>query len=343
MNHMENINQEIEVLINAFVKGTITEGDFSRLENWAHQSEAHRKYVCDVREVIFSHNVMSDHTHHDVKAAIERFHKHISKSQLSNMPQSAVSISITLLWKKIVRIAAIILVLILPFFTYYVGHQRVEQQFAKVVMEAPDGSQLDLTLPDGTTVRLNSGSRLSYSQGYGIVDRKLTLSGEGYFKVHHSEKLPFIIKTKGLVLQDIGTEFNIRDYKEDEQASVNLFHGSVEIHNEVLPSKSVFLNPGECLTLNKRTGKVLRTKNDADMNSAQAMNDLNFINMRIDDIAKQLSRSYGINIEVVDSVRNRRFYGFFNRKEDTLNKILEVMSGTDLVRYKRVKDKYIIF
>lgn len=343
MNHMENINPEIEVLIDAFVKGTITEGDFSRLENWAHQSEAHRKYVCDVREVVFSHNVVSDHTHYDVKAAIERFHQHISKSQSNNVPQSAISISITPLLKKIFRIAAIILLLILPFFTYYVGHQRVEQQFAKVIMEAPDGSQLDLTLPDGTSVRLNSGSRLSYSQGYGIVDRKLTLSGEGYFKVHHSDKLPFIIKTKGLVLQDIGTEFNIRDYKEDEQASVNLFHGSVEIHNEVLHSKSVFLNPGESLTLNKRTGKVLKTKNDADMNPAQAMNDLNFINMRIDDIAKLLSRSYGIKIEVADSVRNRRFYGFFNRKEDTLNKILEVMSGTDLIRYKRVKDKYIIF
>jgi ferric-dicitrate binding protein FerR (iron transport regulator) len=340
---MENINPEIEVLIDAFVKGTITEGDFSRLENWAHQSEAHRKYVCDVREVVFSHNVVSDHTHYDVKAAIERFHQHISKSQSNNVPQSAISISITPLLKKIFRIAAIILLLILPFFTYYVGHQRVEQQFAKVIMEAPDGSQLDLTLPDGTSVRLNSGSRLSYSQGYGIVDRKLTLSGEGYFKVHHSDKLPFIIKTKGLVLQDIGTEFNIRDYKEDEQASVNLFHGSVEIHNEVLHSKSVFLNPGESLTLNKRTGKVLKTKNDADRSSAQAMNDLNFINMRFDDIAKQLSRSYGINIEVADSVKDRRFYGFFNRKEDTLNKILEVMSGTDLIKYKRVKDKYIIF
>ncbi len=343
MNHMENINPEIEVLIDAFVKGTITEGDFSRLENWAHQSEAHRKYVCDVREVVFSHNVMSDHTHYDVKAAIERFHQHISKSQSNNVPQSAVSISITPLWKKIVRIAAIILLLILPFFTYYMGHQRVERQFAEVFMEAPDGSQLNLILPDGTKVRLNSGSRLSYSQGYGIVDRKLTLSGEGYFKVHHSDKLPFIINTKGLVLQDIGTEFNIRDYKEDEQASVNLFHGSVEIHNEVLPSKSVFLNTGECLTLNKRTGKVLKTKNDGDESSAQTMNDLNFINMRIDDIAKQLSRSYGINIEVADSVKDRRFYGFFNRKEDTLNKILEVMSGTDLIRYKRVKDKYIIF
>ena len=97
------------------------------------------------------------------------------------------------------------------------------------------------------------------------------------------------------------------------------------------------------MTLNKRTGKVLKTKNDADMNSAQAMNDLNFINMRIDDIAKLLIRSYGIKIEVADNVRNRRFYGFFNRKEDTLNKILEVMSGTDLIKYKRVRDKYVIF
>jgi ferric-dicitrate binding protein FerR (iron transport regulator) len=340
---MENINQEIEVLVNAFVKGTITEGDFSRLEAWAHQSESNRQYVRDVREIIFSQNVLNDRIHYDVEAAIGRFHQHISKSWSDQVPQSAVSISVVSFWKKVVRIAAVILLLILPAFTYYVGHHKIEQQFAEVVMEAPDGSQLNLTLPDGTKVRLNSGSRLSYSQGYGIVDRKLTLSGEGYFKVHHSNKLPLTIKTKGLILQDLGTEFNIRDYKEDEQASVNLFHGSVEIYNDVHPSKPIRMAPGECLTLNKLTGKVLKMKNDVDEGSAQAMNDLNFINMRIDDIARQLSHSYGINIGVADSVRDRRFYGFFNRKEDTLNKILEVMSGTDLVRYKRVKDKYIIF
>jgi hypothetical protein len=124
---------------------------------------------------------------------------------------------------------------------------------------------------------------------------------------------------------------------------VSLFHGSVEIYNEIHPSKPIRMAPGECLTLNKLTGKVLKMKNDVDEGSAQAMNDLNFINMRIDDIARQLSRSYGINIGVADSVRDHRFYGFFNRKEDTLNKILEVMSSTDLIKYKRMKDKYVIY
>ena len=340
---MKNMNPGIETLIEAFVKGTITEDGLSQLKDWVHQSESNRQYARDAREIIFSQNVINDHTHYNVEAAIERFHQHISKFQSDSVTQSPVSVPIVPLWKKMVRIAAIILLLILPVFTYYIGHRNVERQFAEVVMEAPDGSQLNLTLPDGTKVRLNSGSRLSYSQGYGIVDRKLTLTGEGYFKVCHSVKLPFIIKTRGLILKDLGTEFNVRNYRDDEQACVSLFHGSVEIYNEIHPSKPIRMAPGECLTLNKLTGKVLKMKNDVDEGSAQAMNDLNFINMRIDDIARQLSHSYGINIGVADSVRDRRFYGFFNRKEDTLNKILEVMSGTDLVRYKRVKDKYIIF
>ncbi|MCH4242147.1 MAG: FecR family protein [Prevotella sp.] len=340
---MENIGQDIETLIDAFVKGTITEEEFSQLETWAHECESNREYVRDLREMIFSQDVLNDPTHYDVETAIKRFHCYVSKSQSDRVPQSVVSIPVVSFWKQVIRIAAILLLLILPVFTYYAGHHKVERQFAEVIMEAPDGSQLNLTLPDGTKVRLNSGSRLSYSQGYGIVDRKLTLSGEGYFKVHHSNKLPFTIKTRGLVIQDLGTEFNVRDYSDDEQASVDLFHGSVEVHNEVLPSKPIFLTPGESLTLNKRTGKILQTKNDGDMSSAQMMNDLNFINMRIDDIAKQLSRAYGIDIEVVDSVRNRRFYGFFNRKEDTLNRILKVMSDTNLIKYKRIRDKYVIF
>jgi ferric-dicitrate binding protein FerR (iron transport regulator) len=340
---MEDKNQDIEMLVKAFVKGTITEDGLSQLKNWVHESETNREYVRDVREIIFSQNVLDDHTHYDVEAAIKRFHQYVSESQSDKVSQSVAPVPIVPLWKKIVRIAAIILLLILPVFTYYIGHHRVEQHFAKVVVEAPDGSQLNLVLPDGTTVRLNSGSRLSYSQGYGIVDRNLTLSGEGYFKVHHNSRFPFIIKTRGLVLNDLGTEFNIRNYTDDDQASVNLFHGSVEIHSEIHPSGSVFMVPGECVVLNKRTGKMLKTKCEVDINSALDMNDLNFINMRIDDIAKQLSRSYGIKIIVSDSVKERRFYGFFNRKEDTLNKILEVMSNTDLIKYKKVRDKYVIY
>jgi ferric-dicitrate binding protein FerR (iron transport regulator) len=192
-------------------------------------------------------------------------------------------------------------------------------------------------------VRLNSGSQLRYSQGYGIVDRKLVFSGEGYFKVHHNRKFPFLIETKGLALKDIGTEFNIRNYADDNYINVNLFHGSVEIHNKIHPSIPVLMSPGECLILDKRNGKIQKGECGVDMDSAFMMNDLNFIDMDMSDIAKQLTRSYGVDIEVANKVQHRRFYGFFNRKDDSLNEILKVISSTGLVRYTQRQGKYLIY
>lgn len=340
---MNDITPDIEQLVDALVKGTITEEELSQLEAWAHLSEANRQYVRDVRELFFTESVLQNTTPYDVSAAIARF-RHRQTASAPQEEGSTVGVATRLpLWRKIVRIAAVILLLILPVSAYYLGHQQVEKQFASVTMEAPAGSQLNLILPDGTRVRLNSGSVLRYSQGFGITDRKLVLSGEGYFEVNHNGNLPLWIQTKGMALKDLGTEFNVCNYADDEQASVALFHGSVEVTNEIRHSRPVLMAEGESLTLNKRTGELVKTRGNMDENSARGMNDLNFVDMRVADIAKQLSRSYGIRIEVTADAGNRRFYGFFNRKEDTLNKILEVMSSTDLIKYKRVKDKYVIY
>lgn len=338
---MKNIDQNIEDIANAFVKGNITKEELSHLESWAHQSEANRCYVRDLFEIFFSQTVLNDRTNYNIELAIKRFYKHISKSQSDRKIRSVVLVAAS--WKRIIYIAAIILLIFLPIFTYYLAHNKVNSQFAEMVVKVPNGSQLDIVLSDGTKVRLNSGSRLSYSQGYGIVDRKLVFSGEGYFEVHHNSKLPFLIETKGLTLKDLGTKFKIRNYTDDEHVKVNLLHGRVEIHNEIHPSAPVFMVPGECLILDKRNGKIRKDKCDVDGNSTFNMDDLNFINMRIDDIAKQLSRSYGVNIEVANRVQRYRFYGFFNRKEDSIDEILETISSTDLVKCKHLKNKYIIY
>ena len=50
-----------------------------------------------------------------------------------------------------------------------------------------------ITLPDGSVVTLNSGSRLNYSRKFGTENRQLDLKGEAYFEVMPDKTKPFIL------------------------------------------------------------------------------------------------------------------------------------------------------
>ena len=69
---------------------------------------------------------------------------------------------------------------------------------------------------------LNAGSKIVYSQGFGVDDRNLSLEGEGYFEVTKNEKIPFVVETRELNLKVLGTKFNFKNYPEDEEVTVNL-------------------------------------------------------------------------------------------------------------------------
>ena len=56
------------------------------------------------------------------------------------------------------------------------------------------GETYSLTLSDGTKVWLNSSSSLSYPVAFTGGQRKVTLSGEGYFEVRHDAKNPFSVQ-----------------------------------------------------------------------------------------------------------------------------------------------------
>lgn len=94
------------------------------------------------------------------------------------------------LLENVISCGCCALVLLVPFATYYQGKHTVKQNFSDIVVEASLGTHTKLNLPDGSLVWLNAGSKVTYSQGFGVDDRKLTLEGEGYFEVAHNEKVP---------------------------------------------------------------------------------------------------------------------------------------------------------
>ena len=153
-------------------------------------------------------------------------------------------------------------------------------------MEAPLGSRTKLTLPDGTLVWLNAGSRITYSQGFGVGNRKIELIGEGYFEVKRNEEVPFLVKTNSLLVKVLGTKFNFRNYPEDEEVVVNLLEGSVALHNGIKTMQDIYLNPEEKVILNKATGEMIKHRAAVRNSMVWTKDELFFDEELLKDIAK---------------------------------------------------------
>ena len=342
INNMDDY-KEIEDRIVAFVDGDISQEDFKQLEEWTFASEEHRRYVRTCIETLTAAAAVSDTTRFDSNKAFQRFSKRVDAEQMVKGRRKTLFWQLPR-WAKYVAAAAVALLVLLPVGSYLRGRQQAEEHFKQICMEVPNGSQTTLTLPDGTMVRLNSGSKLTYSQGFGITDRQVKLNGEAYFKVTHDEKLPFSIHTDNLVIIDKGTEFVCRNYGDEKQAEVQLLEGSVAIYNKTASSNSeLSIKPGERVVFIKADGTWEKDVLYLNREQSIAMSELFFDNMTISDIAKVLIRCYGVNIKVTRDMADKTFNGAFDRTKNTVEDILDDFSRTHQLNYKKTNDTYVIY
>lgn len=245
--------------------------------------------------------------------------------------------------RKLLRYAFAAVILSGVFFSArYSGKQSIRKEFADIVIEAPYGSTTRMTLPDGSLVYLNSGSRLSYSQGFGVNDRKVELVGEGYFEIARDESRPFIMGSDAIELQVLGTKFNFSDYPDDKTAEVALLEGSVAVTSRINGGGHIKLKPNQRVTLDKNTGRMKAESMDASSSILWTEGVLFFDEEPLERIAKTLEHSYNVKVTIEgDALRRIRFYGEFARKEQTVTEVLEVLTRTGSVNY-RIEDEVII-
>lgn len=106
----------------------------------------------------------------------------------------------------------------------------------------PYGKQSALILADGSKVHLNSGTRMEFPTFFEGNSREIKVEGEIFIEVSKDDHMPFIIHTLHSQITVHGTSFNVSSYKEEEQESVVLVNGAVEIISE---NNSLLLKPGE--------------------------------------------------------------------------------------------------
>lgn len=278
-------------------------------------------------ELWVSSAVADDTQQYDVDQAFERFRKRTGLDQSGRQSYK---------WYRTWSVAAVAIVLLglITVTAYWQGSRQIQSNFSDIVVEAPLGSKTKLTLPDGSTVWLNAGSKMVYSQGFGVRDRRLAFQGEGYFEVEKNDEMPFLVQTHDVNVTVVGTKFNFRNYPEDEEAVVELLEGKVALENQLKEESVRYLSPNEKMVLHKATGKMDITSAKVKEATLWTENILLFDEDLLPDIVRKLERSYHVQIEIEnEDLKQTRFYGQFNQLEQNIYDVLDMLSETGKLKY----------
>lgn len=157
-----------------------------------------------------------------------------------------------------IRIAAIWLVplLSLGFSYYFYQHTREVRNLAFMEEFVPSGKREQITLPDGSEVWLNSSTLLLYPSDFTGENREVYLVGEAYFNVRKQPEQPFIVRTKAMRVEVLGTEFNLSAYPDREKITTTLTEGSLKIYPGNPSVKPSILKPNEQFVYIPSQGKT---------------------------------------------------------------------------------------
>ncbi|MEY8685388.1 FecR family protein [Bacteroides sp. AN502(2024)] len=209
---------------------------------------------------------------------------------------------------------------------------EVEKVKANILI-TPRGGEFKIVLEDGTEVWLNAESRLTYPETFGSEERRVSVQGEAYFKVHKDAEKPFYIETDGQLIRVYGTEFNVRSYEEDEAVCTTLVEGSISIRPVGTGQGELILAPNHQSLFNKKDATAsLRTVNpEVFVSWKNGM--FVFEEQNLEQIMCTLSRWYNFTYTFKDeSLKATVFMGSIPRyaEFDDVIRILEKSGGIKL-------------
>ena len=229
--------------------------------------------------------------------------------------------------------------------------------FTEVI--SPYGSIARVNLPDGSQVELNAGSRIRYQSNFNKSNRDLSLEGEAYFKVAKNSVLPLNVSIGDLNIKAVGTEFNVKGYRDESVIETTLIEGKVEITQigqnegentsvELIPNqKAIFNREASDFTLQntlekttpeqvasaKSTDKILISpKVDIDQVKAWTEGKLLIRGENLEEICIKLQRKYDVMF-IFNDEETKRFRFSGTLLDETLEQVLDAIKLSAPIDY----------
>lgn len=200
------------------------------------------------------------------------------------------------------KVAASIVIVLGVGITYYLN--QPVQEINYLTKSTSKGQKATITLSDGSTVRLNAQSSITYPEYFAEDQRELELIGEAFFDVTKDKDRPFIVSSHKIQTTVLGTSFNINGYDSTE-VSVALVSGKVKVNaaldNSSFNQSAVYLNPGESALYDGQSGDIKIGSFDEKKLVAWKDGIIYLSDAGYKQVFNQLSRWYGVEFEFANA------------------------------------------
>lgn len=207
----------------------------------------------------------------------------------------------------------------------------------------PRGGEYHVKLSDGTEVWLNSETQLKYPASFieGETRQVELIYGEVYFDVSPSSEnkgTKFKVLNQSQEIEVLGTEFNIKAYKDETNVYTTLVEGKVTVDNGVLKQS---LMPNQQSNLDTKTNDVKVVKVDAAREVSWKNGIFNFKGKPLKDVMKIVSRWYDVDVIIENKeLETIKIKGGLGKYQD-IEEILSTIKTLSIIKNYEINGKTI--
>ncbi|MFY0608550.1 MAG: FecR domain-containing protein [Cyclobacteriaceae bacterium] len=314
-------------LITKYLEGDLTLDEQHELSKWLQSDERNAQTLKTIKAYWNNHKDTLHAEELEVRLRLQQM--------MGNQAASSTKENHNPSWKGIYRVAAVIAIVLSAVFGVhkYISIDSSESEIAAIRLiekVSLPGQKIITKLPDGTTVKLNSDSKLIVPEKFEGDRREVTLIGEAFFDVSRDEDHPFVIKTEKLDVTVLGTSFNVKAYG-SLTPEVAVKTGKVAVRSS--KNEMLKLIPNEMVSY----------YNDAELHKTIISNNHNpfgwtnqqlvFNDESLNNVLEKISRWYGIEIEKPEGFKTDRKYTA-TYDNPTIKEVMEVLTYVYDIKYQ---------